>query len=139
MTIAPEKAVLAIRMLLEGSSVRSIERTIDIHRDTILKLLAVAGAKCERIMATRVRNIAVKDVEADELWSFIAKKEKRVRPEDDQNMGDCYVFVGIERNTKLVLNIAMGKRDQLTTNSFMKGFGDAGEVDRQPPHVFAST
>jgi transposase-like protein/IS1 family transposase len=125
MTIAPEKAVLAIRMLLEGSSVRSIERTIDSHRDTILKLLNVAGEKCEKIMGRYVRNVAVKDVEADELWSFIAKKEKRVRPEDDQNMGDCYVFVGIERNSKLVLNIAMGKRDQLTTNSFIEGLRDA--------------
>ncbi len=48
----------------------------------------------------------------DEVWSFIGKKQKRVRPEDDQNLGDCYVFVGIERHSKLVLNIAMGKRDQ---------------------------
>jgi hypothetical protein len=31
-----------------------------------------------------------------------------------QNLGDCYTFVAIERNSKLVLNIAMGKRDQLT-------------------------
>ncbi|MGD1068679.1 MAG: IS1 family transposase [Bryobacteraceae bacterium] len=125
MTIALEKAVLAIRMLLEGSSVRSVERTIDIHRDTILKLLAVAGEKCEKIMGRFVRNIAVKDVECDEVWSFLGKKEKRVTLEDDQNLGDCYVFVGIERNTKLVLNIAMGKRDQLTTNSFIEGLRDA--------------
>src|SRR5579863_2519463 len=63
MTVSPEKAVLALRMLLEGSSVRSIERTIDIHRDTILKLLTVAGEKCEKIMGRFVRNIAVRDVE----------------------------------------------------------------------------
>jgi transposase-like protein/IS1 family transposase len=125
MTVAPQRAMLALRMLLEGSSVRSIERTVDIHRDTILKLLTVAGAKCEAIMGKYVRNISVKDVECDELWSFISKKEKRVGPEDDQNMGDCYVFVGIERNSKLVLNIAMGKRDQLTTNSFIEGLRDA--------------
>jgi transposase-like protein/IS1 family transposase len=125
MTIAPEKAVLAIRMLLEGSSVRSIERTIDIHRDTILKLLTVAGERCEHIMATHVRNIAVKDVEADEVWSFIGKKQKRLQSEDDQNMGDCYVFVAIERNSKLVLNIAAGKRDQATTNIFIEGVRDA--------------
>ncbi len=125
MTIAPEKAVLAIRMLLEGSSVRSIERTIDIHRDTILKVLAVAGEKCEYIMGRYVRNIAVRDVECDEVWSFIGKKEKRVRPEDDQNLGDCYTYIAIERNSKLVLNIAMGKRDQITTNTFIEGLRDA--------------
>lgn len=52
------------------------------------------------------------------------QKRKCVRPEDDQNLGDCYTFVAIERNTKLVLNVAMGKRDQLTTNSFIEGLRD---------------
>ena len=125
MTVPMEKAVLALRMLLEGASVRSVERTTELHRDTILKLLAVAGEKCEKIMGRYVRHIRVKDVEADEVWSYIGKKEKRVRPEDDQNLGDAYVFVAIERNTKLVLNIAMGKRDQMTTNSFIEGLRDA--------------
>jgi len=125
MTVNPEMAVLAIRMLLEGSSVRSVERTTELHRDTILKLLVVAGEKCEKIMGRYVRNVSVSDVECDEVWSFLGKKQKRVRPEDDQNLGDCYVFVAIERNTKLVLNIAMGKRDQMTTNSFIEGLRDA--------------
>ena len=62
-----------------------------------------------------------RDVEADEVWSFIGKKEKRVRPEDDQNLGDCYTFVAIERHSKLVLNIAMGKRNQATTDQFIEG------------------
>jgi transposase-like protein len=125
MTVPFEKAVLALRMLLEGASVRSVERTTELHRDTILKLLTVAGEKCEKIMGRYVRNVTVKDVECDELWSFIGKKAKRVRPEDDQNMGDAYVFVGIERNSKLALNIAMGKRDQQTTKVFIEGLRDA--------------
>ena len=44
-----EKAVLALRMLSAGSSVRIVERTTELHRDTILKLLTLAGEKCERI------------------------------------------------------------------------------------------
>jgi IS1 family transposase len=55
----------------------------------------------------------------------LGKKEKRVRPEDDQNLGDCYVFVRIERHSKLVLNIAMGKRDQATTDVFVEGIRHA--------------
>jgi IS1 family transposase len=55
------------------------------------------------------------------LWSWIGKKEKRVRPEDDQNLGDCYTFVAIERHSKLVLNIAMGKRNQATKDQFIEG------------------
>src|SRR6185503_9760497 len=50
MTVPMEKIVLALRMLLEGASIRSIDRTVEIHRDTIMKLVVVAGAKCEKIM-----------------------------------------------------------------------------------------
>jgi transposase-like protein/IS1 family transposase len=116
-----EKAELVMKLLLEGNSVSSVERITEIHHTTILKLLVLAGEKCERIMAEKIRNVQVRDVECDELWAFIGKKQKRVKPEDDQNLGDCYTFVAIERHSKLVLNIAMGKRDQATTDALVEG------------------
>ena len=116
-----EKAEMVLKLLLEGNSVSSVERITRSTTATILKLLVLAGEKCERIMAEKIRNVEVRDVEADEVWTFIGKKEKRVRPEDDQNLGDCYTFVAIERHSKLVLNIAMGKRDQRTTDVFIEG------------------
>ena len=120
-----QKISLALRLLVEGNSIRSTERITDLDRNTIMRLLVLAGEKCEKLMADKIRNVAVRDVECDELWSFVSKKQKHVRPEDDQNLGDCYVFVGIERNTKLVLNIAMGKRDQRTTDAFIEGLRHA--------------
>ncbi len=53
MTVPMEKAVLALKLLIEGSSVRTVERITDLHRDTICKLLTVAGEKCEKIMAKK--------------------------------------------------------------------------------------
>src|SRR6266571_2614748 len=76
-----EKAVAVLRLLLEGNSVSSTSRLTEVHRDTILRLLVKAGEKSERIMAQRIRNVQVRDVELDEVWSFIKKKQKRVRPE----------------------------------------------------------
>jgi IS1 family transposase len=125
MYLPVEKAEMVLGLLLEGNSVSSVERVTGIHHGTILKLLVLAGEKCERIMAQKIRSVAVRDVECDELWAFIGKKQKRVRPEDDQNLGDCYTFVAIERHSKLVLNIAMGKRDQSTTDVFIEGVRDA--------------
>jgi transposase-like protein/IS1 family transposase len=125
MYLPVEKAETVLGLLLEGNSVSSVERVTGVHKATILKLLVLAGEKCERIMADKIRNIEVRDVELDEVWSWIGCKQKRVRPEDDQNRGDCYVFVGIERHTKLVLNITMGKRDQNTTNVFVEGIRQA--------------
>jgi transposase-like protein/IS1 family transposase len=125
MYLPVEKAEMVLRLLLEGNSVSSTERLTDVHHTTILKVLVLAGEKCERIMANKIRNVEVRDVECDELWAFIGKKQKRVRPEDDQNLGDAYTFVAIERNTKLVLNIALGKRDQATTDIFIEGLRHA--------------
>ena len=121
MYLPVEKAEMVLRLLLEGNSVSSVERITDIHHTTILKLLVLAGEKCERIIAAKIRNVQVRDVECDEVWAFIGKKQKRVRPEDDPNLGDCYCFVAIERHSKLVLNIAIGKRDQATTDVFIEG------------------
>jgi IS1 family transposase len=126
-----EKAELVLRLLLEGNSVSSVERITEVHHSTILKLLVLAGEKCERIMAEKIRAIEVRDVECDELWSFIGKKQKRVRPDEDQNLGDAYTFVAIERHSKLVLNIAMGKRDQATTDVFIEGLRHATRGDFQ--------
>ena len=118
----PEETVVRIlNCLLEGNSVRSTGRLCNVEPRTVLSILALAGERCERVMGDKIRNVPVRDVEADEVWSFIGKKEKRVRPEDDQNLGDCYTFVAIERHSKLVLNIAMGKRDQATTDQFIEG------------------
>ncbi len=125
MYLPVDKAEMVLRLLLEGNSVSSVERITDVHHGTILKLLVLAGERCEKIMGKHVRNVIVRDVEMDEVWAFIGKKEKRVRPGDDQNLGDCYTFVAIERNSKLVLNIAMGKRDQATTDVFVEGVRDA--------------
>jgi len=97
----------------------------DVEPRTVLNVLTLAGERAERVMAEKIRNVLVRDVECDEVWSFVGKKEKRVRPEDDQNLGDCYTFVAIERHSKLVLNIAIGKRDQRTTDVFVEGIRQA--------------
>lgn len=120
MYLPVEKAETVLRLLLEGNSVSSVERITAIHHTTILKLLVLAGERCGRVMAKKIRNVKVRDVECDEVWSYIGKKQKRVRPDDDPNLGDCYCFVAIERHTKLVLNIALGKRDQATTDVFIE-------------------
>jgi hypothetical protein len=54
--------------------------------------MVLAGEKCERIMATKIVNVRVRDVEIDEVWSFIGKKQKRLRESDDPSLGDCYTI-----------------------------------------------
>ena len=53
------------------------------------------------------------------------EKGKARSARNDVNLGDAYCFVAIERNSKLVLNIALGKRNQQTTNVFIEGLAQA--------------
>ena len=97
MYLPVEKAEMVLRLLLEGNSVSSVERLTEVHHTTIFKLLVIAGEKFERLLGKKIRNVPVKDVQADEIWSFIGKKEKARQPGDDPNLGDAYTFVAIER------------------------------------------
>ena len=61
-----------------------------------MKLLVLAGEKAEKLMGRLIVDVPVKDVQADEIWSFIAKKEKMREAGDDPSFGDAYCFVAIE-------------------------------------------
>jgi transposase-like protein/IS1 family transposase len=120
MRLPLEKAEMCLSLLLEGMSLRSIQRVTGIHQETILNLLVLAGEKCERLMNQRVKGVAVKDVEADEIWGFVGMKKmtKLHKEVTDPKVGDAYTFVGIERNTKLVLAWHLGDRDTVNTEAF---------------------
>jgi IS1 family transposase/transposase-like protein len=132
MRISPEQATLCLSLLTEGSSIRSTERITGVHRDTIMRLLVVAGAKAETALNTLVRGVEVKDVQADEIWGFVAMKEKTKNRKqiDDPQIGDAYTFVGIERTSKLVLAHHIGRRTSEDANVFAAKLSTAVNGDR---------
>lgn len=124
MYTSTEKATLILRMLVEGVSVRSIERLTGVHRDTILRVLVVAGERCERLLEEKIRAVPVKDVQCDEIWGFVGCKEKR-NVSGDPRRGDAYCFVGMERNTKLIISWHLGGRTARDTVAFTEKINEA--------------
>ena len=137
MYIPQEKMLLAAQLLIEGNSVRSTERITGLDKNTILRVLVLAGEKCEKVISKHVRNMEVRDVECDEIWGYIGKKEghKKADEATTEGLGDAYCFVAIERNTKLILNFTLGRRDQKTTDTFIEGLRDS----IKPGHRFQIT
>lgn len=131
MRLAPDRAVNALQLLLEGMSVRSVERVTDIHRDTILRLLVLAGDRCQTLMVDKVCNLPVNDVEMDEIWGYVFKKEGHKSEEDGAEMGDAYCFIGMERTTKLVLAWHLGKRTTKSTDDFIGKLAYATNSDER--------
>ena len=75
-----EKAEMVLKLLLEGNSVSTVERVTDVHHTTILKLLVLAGEKCERIMAEKIRNVEVRDVNATSCGPSSARSKSASVP-----------------------------------------------------------
>src|SRR5664279_5280751 len=124
MTVPEDKALLAIQLLIEGTSIRSTERITKLHRDTIIRLLVLAGERCISLMDTKMRNLRCKRIQADEIWSFIAKKQRNVKVEDPDEFGDAWVFVALDAETKLIPAYAVGRRDRETTYQFLSDLRD---------------
>ncbi len=122
MYIPQEKAVMVIQLLLEGNSIRSTERITGLDRNTIMKLLVLAGEKCEKLLESRIKNIPVSDVQCDEIWGFVQKKEghKWMYESDRKDIGDAYCFTAVERNSKLLLAWHLGRRDAESTVAFIE-------------------
>jgi transposase-like protein/IS1 family transposase len=113
------RAVLSLRMLLEGMSVRSTERLTGIHRDTIIGAMVEAGEHCQRFLDREIQGVAAEDVQADEVWAFVGCKEKtRERSNYAEWFGDAYCFTALERSTKLIIVWHLGKRSPADTDLF---------------------
>ena len=130
MTIDLQRAVQAVQCLVEGCSVLSTSRLTGLNKNTVLKLLLLAGEKAERVMDTRVRNVDCRIVQADELWTYVHTRQERLRIGDPYEYGDQYIFVALDAYSKLVLAFAVGKRDAYTTHQFVADLRDrlAGRI-----------
>lgn len=127
MRVPLDKAVSTLQLLLEGMSIRSAERITGVHRDTILRLLVLAGERCQRLMDAKINGLEVKDVQVDEIWGYVQKKEghKWEHEKDVTGIGDAYCFVAIERESKLILTHHLGRRDIPSTDLFIAKLANA--------------
>ena len=120
MNILPEdKKILVLTLLSEGNSLRTISRVSGVARNTVSKLLLDAGENAREIMNREMVNLQVKKLQVDEIWTFVGKKQRWIKPEDSPDMGDQYVFVALDPDTKLIPAFKIGKRTGKNAASFM--------------------
>ena len=77
-----EKAESILKLLVEGMSIRSIERVTQVHRDTIMSLLLLAGERSQQLMDAKMRNLQTRYLQIDEIWTYVGKKRRQVRKGD---------------------------------------------------------
>jgi len=142
--LAEEKKLAVVSALVEGNSIRSIERMTGARRDTVVRLLQRIGKGCERLLDEHMYGLDLSSIQCDEIWTYVGKKQKRVLPGDSPELGDTFVFVALDAETKLIPCSEIGDRNSVTANRFMsklRGCLNGHRVqlttDGFPPYVWA--
>lgn len=101
---------------------RSISRVCGVSFNTVAKLLEDAGEFCARFHDENVRGVKSKRVQCDEIWSFVAAKQKSVpgMKAPVAGAGDCWTWTGIDADTKLIVSYMVGPRDGDSAYTFMQ-------------------
>jgi IS1 family transposase len=109
-----------IAALIEGNSINSTCRMLGVGKHTVLRLLVDAGHACTAYHNANVRNLRVRRLQCDEIWSFCYAKMRNV-PEDKQGTGagDIWTWTAIDADSKLIISYLCGDRDAHSALNFM--------------------
>lgn len=120
--LTTEDRVRILTALSEGMGVNAACRITGASKNTVLKLLADVGSACALFQDQTMRGLKIKDVQVDEIWSFIGMKAKNVPKGADPalGLGDCYTYTAIDRDSKLMPCWLVGFRDFASADAFIE-------------------
>lgn len=105
--LSTAKRARILSLLAEGVSMRSIERHEGVSINTIAKLLDASGRACSLYHDDTVRDIPGKrrNIQCDEVWSFVYAKQKRVDEVDPWDMaGTVWTWTALDADSKLLVS-----------------------------------
>jgi IS1 family transposase len=87
----------------------------------VTRLLVDIGQVCEEYQDRVLRNLPSKRLQLDELWGFIACKQRNVTPEiaaKNPYAGDVWLWSAIDADSKLIVSWRLGPRNLATAYDF---------------------
>jgi IS1 family transposase len=119
--LTKDEQIRVVAALVEGNSIRSTSRMTGVARNTVTKLLVDLGTACIKFHDMSVRNVRVRRLQCDEIWSYVGAKAKNVSAEKKEiGWGDVWTWVGIDADTKLVVSYLVGGRGADWAMDFMQ-------------------
>lgn len=114
-----KQACQVVHLLCEGMGIRAIERFTRLHRDTVLAILETAGEKCARLLDEKVRGLNCRFVQVDEVHGFVFSKPQNTKVGDFEH-GEQFTYLSMDKESKLIINWRVGKRNGQNTLAFMQ-------------------
>ena len=110
-----------LRALCDGCSVSATARMTGASKVTILRLLEAVGPVALDYQRKTLTNLPTVRVQADEQWSYIFSKDKNTPLElrGTGVRGDCWTWIGLDADSKLVITWHVGRRDSVSAGAFM--------------------
>lgn len=122
MNVLPiEKQIQIVSALVEGNSIRSTARMVGVEHKTVMRVLLRVGDCCGQLLNERMRRLPCKIVQVDEIWTYVGKHERFLQPgENAAQLGDQYVFVAVDSESKVIPCFLAGKRNTANAWYFMQ-------------------
>jgi hypothetical protein len=91
-------------LLAEGNSIRATARISDVSPVTVLALLKKVGPSCQEFHNSIVQKIEPKQIQCDEIWSFVNAKDKNVpeKYKKKKGFGDMWTWIAMDAKSKFV-------------------------------------
>jgi IS1 family transposase len=126
MNVLPmEKQIQIASSLVEGNSIRSTARMVGVEHKTVMRVLLRVGDTCQQMLNERMRDLSCRFVQVDEIWTFVGVKERRLNETHNaMTMGDQYVFIAMDAETKLIPSFVIGKRSATNAYLLMRDLSD---------------
>jgi len=105
---------IALQELAEGLGIRAVARIHGVKPEVVLEWLKKAGQHCQALSECLLRDLHVTQVQLDELWTFVRKKERMLKAWEQlhSEWGDTWVWVAFDPVHKLVLAVLIGEREE---------------------------
>ncbi len=118
--LSRNKQIEIIAALTEGVGIRATARLAGVNRETVGKLALQVGKGCAELHDRRMVGVRVARIELDEVWSFVGKKQKRVKRHEAFAKRDQYVFTALASTQKAIISYRIGKHDGANTDDFVQ-------------------
>jgi len=115
-----------ISAFVEGNSINSTCRMTGRSKHTVLNLLEDLGEARQKFHDEKVRGLAAKKVQCDELWAFCYSKQKNIPAHKIGRFGygDVWTWTAIDADSKLMISWLVGLRDINYAIQFMTDVAD---------------
>ena len=126
MRMAPERIVAVAEHLKEGCGIRKTARLTGASKTGVTSVCIRLGLHAKAVHDEHVVGLDVDEAQFDEKWAFVEKKQKNCDPSapEDDDKGDQWDHTAIAVESRLVVSIAIGKRDRETLEEVVGDFAE---------------